>query len=160
MGADPCCRPSLTPRARAAARPALTRSRIRSRSNSAKPAILVRVGLPLAVLRSEAEARLSQDANFPAVQVVEGLDEVLSFCGSTLVRTEPPPKPTEDLMKRQNLRAFIRTAALRMSRVQRPMEPPDPMPKMLNLDSRNSVGDSGRSPGPVHTVHMDLICPS
>ena len=49
----------------------------------------------------EAEARLSQDANFPAVQIVEGLDEVLSFCGSTHARTKPPRKPTENLIKRQ-----------------------------------------------------------
>ena len=34
----------------------------------------------------EAEARMSQDANFPAVQVVAGLNEALSFCGSTHAR--------------------------------------------------------------------------
>ena len=49
----------------------------------------------------EAEARLSQNANFPAVQVVAGLEEVSSFFGSTYGRTKPPRKPTENLIKRQ-----------------------------------------------------------
>ena len=46
-------RPSLTPLALAAARPDFTRSLIRSRSNSASPAMMVRISLPLAVLRSK-----------------------------------------------------------------------------------------------------------
>jgi hypothetical protein len=39
----PSCRPSLTPRALADARPDFTRSLIRSRSNSARPAMIVRI---------------------------------------------------------------------------------------------------------------------
>ena len=43
----------FTPLALAAARPDFTRSLIRSRSNSARPAMMVRISLPLAVLRSK-----------------------------------------------------------------------------------------------------------
>jgi hypothetical protein len=68
--------PSLTPLALAAARPDLTRSLSRSRSNSARPAMMVRINLALEP-EIEAEPRLSQDANFPAVQIVERLNEVL-----------------------------------------------------------------------------------
>ena len=39
--------------------------------------MIVRISLPLAVLRSEAEACLSQDTNFPVVQIIKRLDEVL-----------------------------------------------------------------------------------
>ena len=46
-------RPSFTPRAWAAAKPDFTRSRMRSRSNSARPAMMVRMSLPLAVPRSK-----------------------------------------------------------------------------------------------------------
>src|SRR6516225_9767670 len=45
--------PRTTPRVLAAARPDLTRSLIRSRSNSARPAMIVRISLPLEVLRSK-----------------------------------------------------------------------------------------------------------
>jgi hypothetical protein len=38
--------------------------------------MMVRISLLLAVLRSKL-SHLSQDANFPAVPIVEGLDEVL-----------------------------------------------------------------------------------
>jgi hypothetical protein len=55
--------PSLTPLALAAARPDLTRSLSRSRSNSARPAMMVRISLALEP-EIEAEPRLSQDANF------------------------------------------------------------------------------------------------
>jgi hypothetical protein len=48
----------------------------RSRSNSARPAMMVRISLALEP-EIEAEPRLSQDANFPAVQIVERLNEVL-----------------------------------------------------------------------------------
>jgi hypothetical protein len=39
--------------------------------------MMVRISLPLAVLRSKAQTSLSQDANFPTVEIVQGLDEVL-----------------------------------------------------------------------------------
>jgi hypothetical protein len=61
----------------AAARPLLTRSLIRSRSNSAKPAMMLRMSLPLAGAEVEAQAGLSQDADLPAVQVVKGLHQAL-----------------------------------------------------------------------------------
>jgi hypothetical protein len=39
---------------------------------------MVRINLPLGVgAEIEAEARLSQDANFPAVEIVERLDKIL-----------------------------------------------------------------------------------
>jgi hypothetical protein len=70
-GRSPCCRPSSTPQARTAARPDLN-------------PIAAQVPLELGQARHdgahqlaargaeiEAEARLSQDANFPAVQIVE-----------------------------------------------------------------------------------------
>jgi hypothetical protein len=49
----PTWRPSLTPMALAAARPDLARPLIGSRSNSARPAMMVRISLPLEVLRSK-----------------------------------------------------------------------------------------------------------
>src|SRR6516162_6217840 len=52
-GRWPTCRPRATPRALAAAKPDLTRSRMRFLSNSARPAMMVRISLPLAVLRSK-----------------------------------------------------------------------------------------------------------
>ena len=45
--------PKFDTLALAAARPDLTRSLISSRSNSARPAMMVRISLPLAVLRSK-----------------------------------------------------------------------------------------------------------
>jgi hypothetical protein len=60
MASDPatgrprrCSSYKATPRDLTAARPDFTRSRMRSRSNSAKPAMIVRMSLPLAVLRSK-----------------------------------------------------------------------------------------------------------
>jgi hypothetical protein len=38
--------------------------------------MMVRMSLPLAVLRSKLSPRLGQDANLPAVQIVERLDEL------------------------------------------------------------------------------------
>src|SRR5215467_10840489 len=48
----PTGRPSLVPLALVAASPDLTRSRMRSRSNVAMPAMIVHIGLPVDVARS------------------------------------------------------------------------------------------------------------
>src|SRR5687767_7815495 len=76
-GRCPGWRPSFTPRACAAAKPDFTRSRMRSRSNSAKPAMMVRMSLPAGGAEVEAQPRLRQHADLPAMEVIEGLDEVL-----------------------------------------------------------------------------------
>ena len=48
----------------AAASPDLTRSRMRSRSNSTRPAMMVRISLPFAVLRSKLSAVCARTLTF------------------------------------------------------------------------------------------------
>jgi hypothetical protein len=94
----------LTPRARAAARPDLTRSLIPLELGKASHDGAHQLAARRAEI--EAEARLSQDANFPAVQVVERLDEVLRAAAPAAQLCD---KDSVDLVgsgQRQNLGAL------------------------------------------------------
>jgi hypothetical protein len=74
-GRYPCWRPSLTPRALAAASPDLTRSRIRSRSNSEASHDCAHQ-LAARCAQVERQASLHKHDDLPAVEVIKGLERL------------------------------------------------------------------------------------